>query len=64
MKLLIVENHNRPCALREVSLGHVFGGRDLGLDARDVLASGAQLTVSLGDVGGEKATILRLLKHE
>ena len=49
-----------PCALREVALGHVLGGGDLGLDAGDGLARGAQLAVPLGNVGGEEAAILRL----
>ena len=49
-----------PCALREVALGHVLGGGDLGLDAGDGLARGAQLAVPLGNVGGEESAILRL----
>ena len=49
-----------PCALREVALGHVLGGGDLGLDAGDGLARGAQLAVPLGNVGCEEAAILRL----
>ena len=33
------------------------------LDARHALAGGAQLEVSLGDVGGEEAAVLRLAQH-